>query len=113
MKLTKALAIMVALVMVFICLDAPAVLSSDEHPWDQEGGGNNGIGGAGSDSTGTGPTDSYGSNPTFKDDLNWIGLFLVTVKYKIMSGFSVVEHKHMNKVADKNEKKKMTCVKTR
>jgi hypothetical protein len=42
MKLAKTVAILIALVMVVICFNAPAVFSGSEHPWDQEGSGGGG-----------------------------------------------------------------------
>jgi hypothetical protein len=38
MKVAKTLAILIALVMVIFCFNAPADVRGDEHPWDQEGG---------------------------------------------------------------------------
>lgn len=112
MKLTKAIAINVALVMVLLCFGAPAVFSSDEHPWDQEGG-DNGIGGTGIDSTGIRPNSSVGYNPTDKFDLNQINYFLVIVRYSIESGFYTVSQKFTNKGVGKIEKNNMTCVNSR
>ena len=115
MKLTKALAMFVALVMVFFCLSAPAVFSADEHPWDQEGGGDNGLGGAGTDSTGTivRPAITDGINPPAKEGLNRIDFFLVIIKYGIQSGYMTVSQKVYSKGVDKRDKNKMTCVNSR
>lgn len=112
MKLTKALAINVALVMVLLCFGAPAVFSADEHPWDQEGG-DNGIGGTGIDSTGIRPTSNVGYNPAGKDALNQIDYFLVIVRYSIESGYYAVSQKFTKKGVGKIEKNKMTCVNSR
>nr|MBN2278248.1 hypothetical protein [candidate division Zixibacteria bacterium] len=36
MKLTKALAIIFAMVLVVICFNAPVVFGEDEYPWDED-----------------------------------------------------------------------------
>ena len=51
MKGTKTLALFFAVVLVVVCFNAPAVFSDEDHPWDGDGGGNNGtIGSIGADS---------------------------------------------------------------
>ena len=63
MKVAKTSAVFLALVMVLICFNAPTVVASDEHPWDQEGGGGSGTRG---DTTHTviGPLTTNGFNPS-------------------------------------------------
>lgn len=63
MKMAKTSAVFLSLVMVLICFNAPAVVNTDEHPWDQEGGGGSGTLG---DTTHTiiGPLTSNGYDPS-------------------------------------------------
>lgn len=70
MKLAKTLAILLAMVLVVMCFNAPIVFSGEEHPWDGDGtGGGDGLGGDNSggdlDTTLNDPLEDplYGSNP--------------------------------------------------
>lgn len=76
MKITKALAILFALVLVVVCFNAPAVYSYEDHPWDEDGDGSGGGDGSGiipdPDTTiiRTDPADPEG-DPEGTDGFGW------------------------------------------
>ncbi len=55
MKMAKIFAIMFAVVLAVFCLSGPFAFGGDEHPWDEEDGGDGG--------------DSEGGNPDSNDDI--------------------------------------------
>jgi hypothetical protein len=69
MRIAKTIAILIALVLVVICFNAPAIYSGEEHPWDGDGPGDGTDGAtidpANSDTTtvnpGSGDSDQNGS----------------------------------------------------
>jgi len=108
MKLTKTLAL-IALVMVVICFNAPAVFSGDEHPWDQEGGGGRTTGGGLNPDTvrtGGSPTTSYGPRETidkFTGSLTTYERLMVTINfvvwYRDIPTFSRIQSRSIDKEA--------------
>ncbi len=79
MKVAKTSAVFLALVMVLICFNAPADVRTDEHPWDQEGGGGSGTLGDSSKTVVTGPLTSLGLESKSGSGWTKVNLLLTAV----------------------------------
>ncbi len=69
MKMTKAMAVIAALVMFAICFNTSAVFSGDEHPWDQDGAGGHPGSNGGRDTTIIGGGSTSSVRPTISGNL--------------------------------------------
>lgn len=94
MKLAKTLAILVAMVLVVMCFNAPIVFSGEEHPWDGDGTGGDGLGGGtsddGVDTTIVGPADNdplRGSNPDDPFDPGYLISIQFLIWYHDLPGY--------------------------
>ena len=76
-KAAKTSAVLLALVVVFICFNAPATIATDEHPWDQEGGGGSGTRGD-SIKVVIGPTASYTFETKYGEVWSKVHIFLIS-----------------------------------